>query len=697
MGKNKAKSSRESSATTITGNQVSGLTLRILFFVFAILLYGKTTGFEYTLDDELFISKNALVQKGLGGIGDALTSTSVKDIGHQPYRPVPMLTYIVEKVLTGNTAGAAHAVNLLLYAMVLQVLWTLLNRLFSSFHPLFNAAVVLLFAAHPLHVEVVASVKSRDELLATLFGLLAWSASINVFQRQNWDWKLVLKPALLLMLAMFSKESAIAFLVIIPLSTYLFVRQEIRPALLFTVVLAVPCVLFVWARYTIVGTEFSSNDIPVLANVLNAAPDLEQRIATKSVILWYWLKMSVLPWPLSWDYAFNQIPVASWDQVLPWMGILLTTGLFITGVFLLRRQPLAAFSILAFFIASAPTNNVLLEHASTFGERFMFISTIPFCLLLGWLVSMACRFDRTSVSGKGWRTFRLSLGVILLLYSGLTWSATSFWKDNLTLFERGVVTSPNSARTHYAYASECMTRSYTEVDPAARNAWLLKSRQHFDRSVEIFPDNHEALYNTGICMALSGDSSASIRAYTKAISLNGTLVNAMNNLGVIYEAMQIPDSAIRYYTMAMRVRPEERIARDNLSNLHFKQGLSSAQQGQKEMAIESYQRSIDHNPGNIMSLNNMASLYAGMQSYDSALVYLLKAQELDPGNQMLVENIAAVSFLNKQYDQAIRFAQLELSRNPSARKSMGVLADTYAAMGKPEESARYRKMQSEAR
>jgi len=289
------------------------------------------------------------------------------------------------------------------------------------------------------------------------------------------------------------------------------------------------------------------------------------------------------------------------------------------------------------------------------------------------------------------------LGVILLLYSGMTWSASGYWKDNLTLFERGVITSPNSARTHYAYASECMTRSYTEGDPIKRNAWLSESREHFNRSLEIFPDNHEALYNTGICMALSGDSLASVRAYTKAISLNGSLVNAMNNLGVLYEAMQKPDSAIRYYTMAMKVRPEERIAGDNLSNLHYRQGLLFAQQGEKTKAIESYRTSTVYNSGNIMSLNNMASLYAGMQSYDSALVYLMKAQVLDPGNQMLVENIAAVSFLNKQYEQAIRFAELALSRNPSSRKSLGVMADSYAAMGKQEESARYRKMQSEVR
>lgn len=697
MGSNKPNSKRESSGNSSSSFRVPERTVRILLFVFALVLYGKSIGFEYTLDDELFITKNTHVQKGLGGIADALTSKSLNDIGHQPYRPVPMLTFIFEKVLTGNSPGAAHAINLLLYAVLLQVLWSLLNRLFTGFHPVFNAAIVLLFAAHPLHVEVVASVKSRDELLATLFGLLAWRSSLVLAGEKDWDWKTASRAALFLLLAMFSKESAISFMAIIPLSVYLFVRKDIGKAFVLGGVLAIPCILFVGARYAIVGTEFSANDIPVLANVLNAAPDLEHRIATKSVILGYWLKMSVAPWPLSWDYAFNQIPVAGWDQAMPWVSLSLVVALFVIAFICWRKQPVVAFSILAFFIASAPTNNVLLEHASTFGERFMFISTIPFCIALGWLVSVACRYDRSSTTGKGWAGFRLSLGALLLIYFGLSFSAAGYWKDNLSLFERGVVTSPNSARTHYAYASECMNRSYRENDPALRNAWLAKSREHFSRSLDIFPDNHEALYNSGICMALSGDSLASVRAYTQAITLNGSLVNAMNNLGVIYEALQQPDSAIRYYTMAMNARPEERIARDNLSNLHFKQGLSAAQRGEREKAIESYRVSIRYNPANIMSLNNVASLYAGMQSYDSALVYLMNAQSIDTGNQMLVENIAAVSFLNKQYDQAIRFAELALSRNPQSRKSLGVLADTYAAIGRAEESARYRKLQTEAR
>ena len=696
MGRTKAKDHAVASGRKGAGSSFSELYIRVSLFIFVFILYGKAIGFDYTLDDEMFITKNEHVGKGLGGIAGALTSKSLEDAGHQPYRPLPMLTFILEKVTTGNAPGAAHLLNILVYAVLLQVLWTLLNRLFTGFHPLFNAAVVFLFAAHPLHVEVVASVKSRDELLATLFGLMAWLHSIPLMKSREVDWTKAWKPVLFLFLAMFSKETAISFLAIIPLSTWLFVRTDLRSPIMLGALLSIPCALFLAARYMIVGNGFSSNDIPVLANVLNAAPDLAHRTATKSVILWYWLKMSVIPWPLSWDYAFNQIPVASWNEALPWISALLVAGLLITAVILLRKRPIPAFCILAFFIASAPTNNVLLEHASTFGERFMFIATIPFCLLLAWLFSVVFRFNRSDLSSKAWRSFRLSIGVILFLYSGMTWSASAYWKDNLALFGRGVLTSPNSARTNYAYASECMKRSYTANDPVEKQAWLSKSREHFGRCLEIYPDNYEALYNTGICMALSGDSLSAIRAYTKAIGLKGDNVNAMNNLGVVYEGMRQTDSAARYYIMAMQLRPDQPVARDNLSNLYYKQGLLAAQQGDKQGAIASYLTSIVYKPGNVMSLNNIASLYTSIQQFDSALVYLKSAYEIDRSNLMVTENIAAVSLLNRNYDQAISFANKALLLRPGSPKSLGVLADAYQSLGDTEKAAGIRRQMNPA-
>ena len=692
MANRKPKTPSKVISQSRPGDSVPAYAVRIALLVLVLILYGKTTGYDYTLDDEMFITKNAHVSKGLIGIGDALTSKSLEDAGHQPYRPVPMLTFIFERVLTGNATGAAHFLNILLYGVLLLLLWNVLNRLFSGFHPLFNAAVIFLFAAHPLHVEVVASVKSRDELLATLFGLAAWLHSVKFMADEDIDWKRVWKPVLFLFLAMFSKETAISFLLIIPLSIWLFIRPGIRSAISLGALLAVPCALFLLARYAIVGNDFSANDIPVLANVLNAAPDTAHRTATKSVILWYWLKMSVLPWPLSWDYAFNQIPVASWNEVLPWVSLAVVAGLVLTAMVLVRRSPVPAFCILAFFIASTPTNNVLLEHASTFGERFMFISTIPFCLLLAWLLALIFRLDTAMFKGKARKPFQLSVGVIVMLYSGMTWAAGGYWKNNLTLFERGVVTSPNSARTHYAYASECMKRSYTESDPSARQAWLSKSREHFGRCLEIYPDNYEALYNTGICMALSGDSISAIRAYTKAISLKGDMVNAMNNLGVVYEGVGQPDSAVRYYSMAMKVRPDQPVAVDNLSNLYYKKGLIYSQQGDKQNAIASYIKSISYKRDNVMALNNVASVYTGIQQYDSALVYLKSAYDTDRTNLMVIENIAAVSLLARDYDQALAFADKALVIRPGSPKSLGVQADAYQALGNPEKAAEIRRL-----
>ncbi|MFM8758730.1 MAG: hypothetical protein ACKODS_04200, partial [Methylophilaceae bacterium] len=144
-------------------------TIRLLFVAVVILLYGRCVGFDFTLDDDLFIRKNAMVQKGISGLADIFTRGSLNESGIQPYRPVTLTSFVIEKVLFNNSKAIAHLINLLLYMGVLQILYLLIRKLFSDFHYLLSAAIVLLFAAHPLHTEVVASIKGRDELLAALF------------------------------------------------------------------------------------------------------------------------------------------------------------------------------------------------------------------------------------------------------------------------------------------------------------------------------------------------------------------------------------------------------------------------------------------------------------------------------------------------------------------------------------------------
>ena len=212
----------------------------ILLLFFAGILYAASASFGYILDDELVIWKNDYVQKGFGGIRDIFTSDSFMGYFKQQrflleggrYRPLSLATFAMEVGIFGNSAENpalphySHIINILLYGLSAVVLYRVLLGLFplktDSKWPLFSLAFVaaLIFTAHPLHTEVVANIKGRDEILALLFSLLALYAAMKYTDTLKGIW--LAGSALSLLLGMLSKENAITFVVIIPLTIWFF-------------------------------------------------------------------------------------------------------------------------------------------------------------------------------------------------------------------------------------------------------------------------------------------------------------------------------------------------------------------------------------------------------------------------------------------------------------------------------------------
>lgn len=152
--------------------------MRMLIVVLILFIYGKTAHFEFTLDDDIFYQKHESVQKGFDGIGELFTHGSMEKFdgttGVQPYRPITLLGFAIEKQWFDNSTAASHWINVLLYILLAQLLFSLFLYLFpdTSVYVLFGG--LLLFILHPVHTEVVASVKSRDELWMLIFGVTAW-------------------------------------------------------------------------------------------------------------------------------------------------------------------------------------------------------------------------------------------------------------------------------------------------------------------------------------------------------------------------------------------------------------------------------------------------------------------------------------------------------------------------------------------
>jgi len=152
------------------------LWIRIFLVTVVFVMYGNSINYEFTIDDNIFYGKHSSVQKGLAGIPETFVYGSLEKYngmtGLQPYRPVTLTSFALQKELFNNDPARAHLVNVLLYALLVLVLFNLLLKLLPAAHPLVCAIIVLLFAAHPVHTEVVANVKSQDVLFSVCFDYL---------------------------------------------------------------------------------------------------------------------------------------------------------------------------------------------------------------------------------------------------------------------------------------------------------------------------------------------------------------------------------------------------------------------------------------------------------------------------------------------------------------------------------------------
>ena len=190
-----------------------------VLFVTAFVLYGNTIRNGYSLDDSYVTQNNPKVLKGIAGIPEILTSRYVDEEGNSfGYRPIAVITFAIEHELWGQNPYLGHLVNVLLYAILLVLLFKVLLKIFQNTHWFFTLTIVLLFASHPIHTEVVASLKNRETLLSFLFGLMSLLMFLKWYNtRKLWT---LLTGIITFVLAFLSKQDAVTFAAVIPLAIY---------------------------------------------------------------------------------------------------------------------------------------------------------------------------------------------------------------------------------------------------------------------------------------------------------------------------------------------------------------------------------------------------------------------------------------------------------------------------------------------
>lgn len=545
--------------------------------LFVFVLYGNTISHDYALDDYMVIADNSFTQKGIAGIHDIFAYDSFMGFGEKyvnsveggRYRPISIATFAIEKQLFGQNPHISHFINLCFYALMCVLLFNLLSKLFDSYPKShwFNTIpfiATLLFVAHPIHTEVVANIKCRDEIFALLFSLISlWYVIKYLENKKNLN---LIVSAISFAIALFSKEIAVVFIVIIPATIYYFTSHSFKNIAISNILLFAMVLLFLLVRHQVIAKAHLDNTN--YQNILNYSfhdMNASQKWATIVYCLGMYVKLMLIPHPLTWDYYPYHIPIMEWSHIMVIVSLLIYVGLFYVMFKGLKSKSIISFSILIFLVPLGLTANIFFPIGAFMCERFLFISSIGFAIVLAWILTQY--LPKLKIKAL-WL-----LIPILCLYSFKTTNRNKAWKDGYTLIETDLQTSQNSVMSLSQYANNLYNKAIKESDISERNRMydeILKYEIHAD---SICHDIQRTNFILGtIYGKYKNDYPKAILHLQKSIEIDPTYVDAYQNLSISYAMSNQIDNAIATAQDGLKVDSNNIELCKMLSTLYYKIG-----------------------------------------------------------------------------------------------------------------------------
>lgn len=602
-------------------------TLIYILIAVAVIVNIRTLSYEYVYDDAAYASKNSLIdiRGGMAAIPELFTHAknyNFQKLNYGSYRPLLPITFAIERQFVGGFSPfVSHLVNMLMFAALILVLFRLLRRMFPGYSMYVPFFILLLYDLHPVHTEVIANVKSRDELMALLFTGLSMLQTFKYLDDRNN--KHLLLTAAYFFLAMLSKESPICFLAIVPMTLYFFTNARVKDMVITDIPYFFSAVLFLVLRYAFLDKV--SPRVGITENTLVAAKNFGERFATVLMQQLMYLRMLVFPHPLSYDYSYNQVPIVQMSNISSIISLIVFAFLLGYAIVRFRQKDVFSWCIWFYCITMSVTANLFIETGATMGERFLFVPSLAFCIAAVLLLAKAMKVDITSVTFKT-ATFAYTIFAVAALYSIKTMARNEDWKSNFTLYSSGIETAPKSWRAQKALALEYQRMANEEPNAQKKAEYLAKAIPYFQQSIAIYPNWGETHAALGAAyFALNNFDSAMVHL-KRAVELDPKQEPALANLGSIYLNRQSWAEALKWYLKAKAVNPNNIIA-------VFNSGVCYYQLQQPDSAIAAFKRGIEVDPSfnGHKAFEYTAIIYRQLGKNDSANKYMAMGQQYGNG------------------------------------------------------------------
>ena len=563
-----------------------------LLIALAVAPYLNSLPNEFTLDDGPIIVNNPLVH--------SLKQTPrIFSSGYWPeadadklYRPLVIWSYALNFALVGNHPAGFRVFNIALYAVCVLLVFRLIQRLFDDQR--LALATAVLFAVHPIHVEAVASIVGRAELMMSAFVLLSLLCYLKVATAttpgryaKNLGASLVC-----FFLALLCKEKAVALVALVPLvdATRSLregdVRRVLRQNARFYVVFAAVAALYFCIRVVVLGAVTSAQvGSPQTGSyaLLAGAPFATRWVTPLRALGGYW---KLLIWPSGLS-AFHDVRMEpgfmSFDVVWPLVVAMAVCAWVIWSA--RKRHAEVFFSIGFFALTFLPVSNFTVPIGTVLAERLIFLASLGFSLLVGQFLSQTRKPVLIVLLG------------LLAIFGGLRiGSRNTDWKNNIAIGEAALQVDPHSAH---------------------------------------------AIDNLAVAYLVEGDDKRAEDLLLQAVKITPLNWSPYLNLGNLYAMRGQSDQADRWYAKAAELNPEN-------PKPHFNRGLLAAQKGKFDEAISLYRRALELDPHMAVAHNALGAALARQKKFSEAEAAFRRALELDPANQEAQQNLETLKKVRRQ-------------------------------------------------
>jgi tetratricopeptide (TPR) repeat protein len=540
-------------------------------------VYSDTLRFDFvSYDDPGYVLNNPNVAQGIswGGLRYALSST---DMGN--WQPLNWLTYMVDYELYGLRAGGYHATNLVFHILNTLLLFLLLRGMTRAEWP--SAFAAALFGLHPLHVESVAWIAERKDVLSTFFGLLSLAAYAAYARRRSVT--RYLGVALCLTLGLMAKPMLVTLPLLFLLLDYWPLARwrgslasarslvvEKLPLLLISLAFGV---MTLWVHhkagavdYLIVGREVSGI---TAANFANATVSYTRYLGKT---FWPSELSPFYPHPALTENG--GVPIEGWGVAVAGAVLLL-----ITFVVIKSRKPYAVVGWSWYLVSLLPVIGIMQTGAQAMADRYTYVPLIGIFIAIAWGgAELATRWR------PGGRSLAPAVGIAatfaLVLCAGASQRAVQPWRGSISLYENALVANPR---------------------------------------------NNIIRLNLGIALVDRGEVETGIAQLQTVLELNPDYVNAHYNLGLAFASARRYDEAVAHYATVLRIRPDHAIAHNGL-------GKALRAQGRFEQASDHFLRAIELGLERREIHYDLANLLRRSDDLPGAIHHYRRTLEIDPNH-----------------------------------------------------------------